>query len=150
MKAMSCCILLLGLAAAGLCTAHSELPTEGWCAHGQPVPVARFELFAEVLVAERDSGESCTTGDASAPANSKECGQFDDDYDRSRRKALAVCSAHAGRIDGDFGSVIAVVQSPETYLDPEHHRLYRLEHGLSGLCVRCQRPLLDPRKFQSR
>lgn len=121
-------------------SAHSELPSEEWCAQGRAVPVASFEFFAEGLVSDRDGEQSCPAGSSVGKVPSKECGQFDDDYDRSRRKALAACGAHAGRPVGDIGSVIAVVQSPETYLHDEHHRLYKSEHGLRGICVRCERP----------
>jgi len=138
-------ILRVLLSAAALATAaplwaHSELPSEEWCASGRPVPVASFEFFPEGLVSDRDGGQSCPAGASDGKAASKECGQFDDDYDRSRRKALAACGAHAGAAAGDIGSVIAVVQAPDTYLHKEHHRLYQSEHGLRGVCVRCERP----------
>jgi hypothetical protein len=121
--------------------AHSELPSEEWCAQGRPVPVGSFEIFAETLVADRERDQTCTGSAAPGKASLKTCGQFDDDYDRSRTKALALCGAHSGGGTSDFGSVIAVVQSPETYLHEDHHRLYRAEHGLRGICVRCERPV---------
>jgi hypothetical protein len=133
---LSAAALFIGLEAG----AHSELPSEEWCAQGRPVPVASFEIFAETLVADRERDQTCTGSAAPGKASAKTCGQFDDDYDRSRTKALAMCGAHSGGGTSDFGSVIAVVQSPGSYLHEEHHRLYRAEHGLRGICVRCERP----------
>lgn len=138
---MKALFLLLSAAALLIATparAHSELPSEEWCAHGRPVPVGSFEFYADGLVSARDGDQTCAAG-AGDKTSGKECGQFDDDYDRSRRKALAACGAHAGRPSGDVGSVIAVVQSPASYLHEEHHRLYKSEHGLRGICVRCER-----------
>jgi hypothetical protein len=133
------------LSAVALCIsldagAHSELPSEEWCAQGRPVPVASFEIFAETLVADRERDQTCTGSAAPGKVSVKTCGQFDDDYDRSRTKALAMCGAHSGGGTSDFGSVIAVVQFPGSYLHQDHHRLYRAEHGLRGICVRCERP----------
>ena len=129
------------------CFAHGELPEPEWCADGRPVAVASFELFAENLIDLRDQ---CSTDSASTKRgpSTKECGQFDDDYDIGRRTAMATCSAYeAARIGpGDIGSVIVLVDSPSTYLDDAHHDLYRVEQGLVGTCVRCESRLrpVDP------
>ncbi|MFN7781867.1 MAG: hypothetical protein ACK5PG_03925 [Lysobacterales bacterium] len=131
---VACTIALMTASAA---RAHSELPSEDWCAEGRPVPVGSFEVYAETLVADRERDATCSAG---GKGLAKDCGQFDDDYETSSERALALCSAHGYRAMGHFGSVIAVVQWPETYLHADHHRLYRAEHGLRGLCVRCERP----------
>lgn len=135
--------LVLSLAAAGLfwqasARAHSELPDADWCSRGVPTPVAQFEIFPATLRAEREREQQCSAGKSSA----KTCGQFDDDYGTGRRSAARLCDAHAAaRIGpGDIGSVIAVVESPSSYLHPDHHDLYSVDEGLSGLCVRCEAP----------
>lgn len=131
------------MAVAGLLTAtavhaHSELPDAEWCSRGVPTPVAEFEIAPATLLAEREREQQCSSG-KSMP---KTCGQFDDDYGTSRRSALRVCEAFAAPRTGpgDLGRVIAVVESPASYLDPDHHALYRVEEGLSGVCVRCEAP----------
>lgn len=129
---------MIALVTAGAARAHSELPSEDWCAQGRPVPVGSFEVYPETLVADRARAATCGAGGA-GPA--KDCGQFDDDYETSSDRARMICRAHAYAATGDFGSAIAVVQFPATYLHADHHRLYRAEHGLRGLCVRCERPV---------
>lgn len=139
MKIISALCLAFAALLASDARAHSELPSQDWCAHGRPVPVGTFELFAEGLVIDRDEGSTCANSSGDDKTPTKECGQFDDDYDRSNRKALRICNGHRRPASGDIGSVIAVVQWPETYLHEDHHRLYKSEHGLRGLCVRCER-----------
>lgn len=132
--------LSFGLILSAACAsaiAHSELPTDTWCANGRPVPVADFAIYPETLIdARRGEQGQCTAGKGLA----KECGQFDDDYGTSRRLAMHVCSAYAARQagPGDVGSTIYVARQPASFLDAEHHRIYRVEQGLSGICVRCE------------
>jgi hypothetical protein len=129
--ALLCCL------AFPTCWAHSELPDAQWCAEGRTVVVASFELAPELLVAER---EICRTDPDDGGGSTRECGQFDDDYDIARRTALAVCDAYQADPvgPGDIGTVIHLVDQPWTYNDGDHHELYQVQHGLSGHCVRCE------------
>jgi hypothetical protein len=117
--------------------AHSELPHEQWCTDGVPTEVGSFELAPSGLVRDREDGrDQCPTGNRMA----KDCGQFMDDYEDVGDRAKSMCAGLSGRGrgTGDMGSTIPVVRWPATYLDPAHHRLYRSEHGLRGICVRCE------------
>jgi hypothetical protein len=121
--------------AAGSCLAHGELPTPIWCANGHPVPVSTFEFSGRWL----SRPPRCNApSDASGNQDTRECGQFDDDYGTTRHFASQTCQVHARRGVGDIGSVVFVIDQPASFLDDDHHALYRLSHGLKGTCVRCE------------
>jgi hypothetical protein len=126
--------------------AHSELPHEQWCTDGVPTEVGSFELAPAGLVRDREDGrDQCPASSTAA----KDCGQFMDDYEDVGERAKSMCTGLHGRrpASGDIGSTIAVARWPATFLDPAHHRLYRSEHGLRGICVRCEARRL-PREIE--
>lgn len=138
--------MMTGLMVCGSAWAHSELPEPRWCQHGEPVVVGHFELLPQALIQARAIEQQTT-----CPPNSpKTCGQFDDDYGTGRRLAMATCAVYSTAVGGgDLGSVIYMVEQPESFNDElNHHALYTVEQGLQGSCVRCQirelRPV-DPR-----
>jgi hypothetical protein len=122
---------LVLLTAAGGCLAHDELPTSTWCADGHAVPVATLAFAGKWL----PTSEQCV---ADSDGGSRECGQFDDDYEIVRRMASSSCAVHERRGKGDFGSVVFVAEQPASFLDTDHHELYRSADGLAGTCVRCE------------
>lgn len=131
--------LLLGLYTLPV-AAHNPLPDANWCADGRIVTVASFTLHPSILISERDRcglRDDAYTGDN---RGSRECGQFDDDYDLGVRSSGALCGRYSANPlgPGDIGSVIAIITSPDSYLHSDHHRLYRAEDGLAGHCVRCE------------
>lgn len=129
-------------AAAGSCLAHGELPTPTWCADGHPVPVSTFEFSGRWLT----QPEQCSDLPGTSTNDTRECGQFDDDYGTTRGLASQTCQVHERRGFGDIGSVLFVVHQPASFLDDDHHALYKLSHGLKGTCVRCEaRALPAPR-----
>jgi hypothetical protein len=119
----------------GTSAAHNEIPAVTWCAQGIPVAVGTFELFPDTAP---PPPEICGVDGS----NDRDCGQFDDDYDRGRELAMQACGVHAIAVRGagDFGSVVFIADAPASYLSPEHHALFQIGHGLSGTCVRCDRP----------
>ncbi len=129
---------------AGATIAHSELPGENWCRNGRPVPILSIDLYGATIVAAREREQStCRPQDG---GRDRECGQFEDDYGTGRGLALLTCGVHRLRLGpGDLGTVIFIADGPESYLHPDHHDLYRAEHGLHGVCVRCERPLRPAR-----
>ncbi|MBX3725532.1 MAG: hypothetical protein KF823_06400 [Xanthomonadales bacterium] len=134
--------LAFALPAASAC-AHNELPHPEWCASGRIVVVAGFNLTPELL---REVRDRCRPDPDQGGAPPRHCDQFDDDYDVGRRTALSMCTVHQADPlgPGDIGSVIHLVEHPPTYNDDAHHQLYRVEQGLSGLCLRCE---AAPRPF---
>lgn len=124
-------MLMLG---SGACLAHGELPYPGWCEGGRVSVVATIELPGEALATQRDH---CLDP---SRAQQRECGQFDDDYGLALRTANAQCDAHAWgtRGSGDLGSVLFIADGPTTFLRSNHHAIFQAEHGLSGVCVRCE------------
>jgi hypothetical protein len=69
----------------------------------------------------------------------KTCGQFDDDYKTARALALSQCSSYIGPGTAYPANtvVIPIFSGPETFLDPNHHQLYKSEDGVAGECVVC-------------
>ncbi len=121
-------------ALAGSCLAHGELPTPTWCANGHPVPVSTFEFSGSWL----REPEQCSVLPEQDADDSRECGQFDDDYGTTRHMASRTCQVHARSGPGDIGSVVFVVEQPASFLHDDHHALYNLSHGVKGTCVRCE------------
>lgn len=140
-----CIAVLVALFLSAPAHGHSDLPGEGWCANGRPVPLLRLELFPEAIISarEREQQGSCRPGSG----DGRECGQFDDDYGTGRRLAMLNCEANSLALPrgGDIGTVVFIAEGPPTFLDEEHHHeLYRAEHGLWGACVRCERRTATP------
>lgn len=129
---------LLALATAGTARAHSELPSSGWCAGGDVVEVASFEILPATLADLREDDKCPPEG---TPIE-KDCGQFDDDYALAKNASAQACAAYAGRpgrgAASDAGSIVVLVESPAEYLVESHHADYSLELGLRGMCVRCE------------
>jgi len=132
--------LLTTLFAAPGALAHSELPSDTWCENGRPVVVASFDIASRTLVEAREAEQTC----APTSGGERTCGQFDDDYGTGRRMALRICNVHTRPMQGDFGSVIYMVEYPQSFNADEHHVIFRAEEGLRGSCVRCERPLAAP------
>jgi hypothetical protein len=141
MKTLPVALTLMLLS--GIATAHSELPAPDWCDGGRLVPVMTVDVPAHTL---ESRGQMCRADPQIA--QTKECGQFDDDYDLAYSAAMGICHSLGFRlqsVEGDVGGVIFVPDGPSTYLDPAHHAIYRFEHGLSGICVRCEpRRVVEP------
>lgn len=132
--------LLTTLFAVPGAVAHSELPSDTWCEHGRPVVVATFDIPPQTLVEAREAEQSCTA----ASGDERTCGQFDDDYGTGRRMALRICDVHVREGQGDFGSVIYIIEHPQSFNADDHHAIFQAEEGLRGSCVRCERPLVPP------
>ncbi|MBB5206494.1 hypothetical protein [Chiayiivirga flava] len=121
--------------------AHAQLPSETWCEAGVEVVLATFQISPQTLVDLRVADECPPPGSPVV----KDCGQFDDDYGIAKSAAGAACAAYMPRKQppGDFGSVIVVVEAPAQYNAETHHVDYDVQQGLSGACVRCDRPRPD-------
>jgi hypothetical protein len=120
--------------------AHNELPSHNWCVNGEVVAVANFEFFPRLLMQQRDELRYALAAEISRDPSLRDCGAFDDDYDVGRSSAVAHCSqfATSDGSQGDIGTVLPLVSSPQTYLHKDHHDIYSLTQGLSGTCVRCE------------
>lgn len=142
MRAFIFSLILAGslILASAPTTAHNELPTQTWCVDGEVVAVAEFEFFPRLLMQQRDELRSALADVINQDPSMKDCGVFDDDYDIGRSSAVAHCSQYAtgdGR-KSDFGTVLPLVSTPQTYLSKDHHETYSLTQGLAGTCVRCE------------
>jgi hypothetical protein len=116
--------------------AHNALPSVQWCSSGTPVPVAEFKFYPAMLIQQRDAEL-----DAAALAGEDgvfDHGVFDDDYDFGTKKAAAHCGQFQQQSNGDIGSVLPLIESPQTFLGADHHSSYSLDQGLIGTCVRCE------------
>jgi len=141
--------VLLAVASARV-FAHGDLPTPAWCEGGDPREVASFSFGGDALSFTRDAepdGESKSTGviicaDGKSPDQSKNCGQFDDDYKRGGDAGHRYCNGfkrprRPGEV-ADAGTVVTLVTEPASFLGPTHHSDYTLNQGLAGVCVRCE------------
>ncbi len=153
-------IALLLLAAAGPALAHGQLPTPTACSGQQAFHLGAFG-YAETGLREyriclrreannpqlRGSGGSgqppvCRVNSISIPmvtCPAKTCGEFDDDYRVARALALATCTAYANASTEfpDGGLVVPIFDGPASFLDADHHQVYELSDGISGVCALC-------------
>jgi hypothetical protein len=128
-----CTLILCPLTAA----AHETLP-EDWCLDESHVPmvVQEFTLDEDALMARVRA--------------------FEETHDHSKKPPQpGVFDARCGIVDlWSWADVIAagycaeavegaiampIVLSPQSFLDQEHHRDYKLSHGLRGVCVVCEK-----------
>ena len=77
-----------------------------------------------------------------SPANNfdeRSCGIFDDDYGVTKRMTVSYCAAYstASKDGSDFGTVVAEVVGPASFNGTDHHKLYSIDEGVSGMCGRC-------------
>ncbi len=156
---------LLLWTAAGSALAHGELPTITACSSHKPVYLGTFNYrekglreYKVCLKREsgnpwlRDGGNGGGGGGGHPPVcqvqtvpitmvacPAQTCGEFDDDYRTARALALAACNAYvgAGTDYPEGGLVIPVFNGPATFLDEDHHQLYDLADGISGVCALC-------------
>ena len=81
-----------------------------------------------------------------------QCGEFDpfkvdtkelDDYIIARSLAFQHCSqfAQSPSLTPNSGESVPVILAPASYEQPNHHEIYRLTEGLSGMCGLCQPPV---------
>jgi hypothetical protein len=159
-------IALLLLAAAGPALAHGELPTITACSGHKPTYLGTFGYLEKGLreykiCLTREAGNpwlrnggggGSGSGSGQPPVcrvdsipitmvacPAQTCGEFDDDYRTARALALAACSAYvgAGTDYPDGGLVVPMFNGPETFLDDDHHQVYELSDGISGICGLC-------------
>ena len=155
------CIALLLFTAAGPALAHNELPTVAACGGQKPVYLGTFNYAEKGLrdykVCLRREAGNLWLRDAGGGGNqppvcrvnaiqitmvacpAQVCGEFDDDYRTARALALAACTAYvgAGTDYPEGGLVVPVFDGPATFLDANHHAIYDLADGVSGVCALC-------------
>lgn len=157
------CIALLLFAAAGPALAHGELPTITACSSHQPIYLGTFGyrekgLREYKICLRREAGnpwlrDAGGGGGGNQPpvcrvnaipitmvaCPAQVCGEFDDDYRAARALALAACTAYvgAGTDYPEGGLVVPVFNGPASFLDEDHHQIYDLADGISGICALC-------------
>lgn len=154
-------IIVLLLAAAGPAFGHNELPTLTACSGHRPIYLGAFHYSERNLreykaCLRRDEGSTPPRrsggGGALPPVchvNSipitavacpaETCGEFDDDYRTARALALATCTGYVGAGTGypEDSLVVPIFSGPSSFLGADHHLVYDLSDGLSGMCALC-------------
>lgn len=154
------CIIVLLLAAAGPAFGHNELPALNTCSGHRPVYLGTFN-FPERSVREyqvclrhgTDNPPPRGSGSGGLPqvcrvnaipitmvtCPAKTCGEFDDDYRAARALALSACTGYvgAGTDYPEDSVVVPIFNGPSSFLDEDHHLIYDLSDGVSGMCALC-------------
>jgi hypothetical protein len=146
--------LLAALACSTPGHAHELLSTPRWCAGGVVRMTGAFDFSPTELADHAACLRSGACLDPLPPSSSvargggscttQSCGEFDDDYGVSARRADRHCAAYAfqpvvARVANE-GEVLPVVTAPAQFNDAAHHDAYRFGQGLGGMCALCTAP----------
>jgi hypothetical protein len=136
--------LAVGLATTCTALAHSELHSAQWCANGVVRYRGTFTITSAQLNSEfnrRYNRRQICLQEAGLPDRTPEgdstCGIFDPPYEVAAAMARAACGAPDSPVPTADSPVVAIVLSPQSFNDPDHHASFNLDDDISVSCGVC-------------